>query len=984
MKLPMDPMRLFPAERPRTLSLSEFSEQLKVSPSLKIHLQNLAGETDPEIFGRELFSLAIREERHGDAELSAKLLAWLAENGEGEARRQARDHLDATFGKGGFGRRAEHLLDAFAKEASDPATLAAMAAGGIVYRGARAATIGRLAGRAGVFGRGGGLRFAGGLIGFAAEAPTFTVVGRLSRGRAWNEAGLGKELLSSYLVLGGLKGAGAAAQGLARYGRHPGLARWTTLGGMYAGVMLGHGLETVAGLREWRPGGIEFAEGAALLLQLQVSGRLLHAAGGPRYAGFERELQARADLLSESVPVERLRAANDGLYPPIEPAANGPHRRAEERTWAMASGGEYWGGEPTGHLPRGFQVFSGEEGPGEPKFVPQTPVPRVHEVLHIPAVEETGKPPAEAAPVPRSQEGTRPVEGLWLTAQAPAVGLARFRIHRPEIPVSSREAVYRVKDLDPAWGTVTMELDPLFPMNMPGAPRELTLEINETLQVSRRERFVLDVSRWQAREMGMPDLAEVLNGKPLEVPQEKSSFFGIGTEQNLRDWYGQAPTSRLAQIDVFRAPGKPVAWMLNFRELEGAGPGKLVLVKHEEAQALGLADSSGGLLETAEARAQELRLVERRPAATYAWGVQPAARLVSQGMHQLDFELYLDDLAPMRDADGGITPFVILGRGGGAFGSEYFRDPQVSREHLKISFPDPFWIRAEEPAKNREGGYIEVENLSSNPIWTVSPGQSHRPLYSRLATPQDPTGIFRRLKAGDQIVFGPYVVTLAFRRGLSPAKGEFEAKNADVSNAPPSRPRPLETIELAPGEVYELGRNLRPSPPDLVPVSIAQPFIASRHARLRYEPGSGGSGKLRVETLFEERPVEELATEFYAEDGRRWSAPDLEGTDRDLALPPSQIRELLAPQAWAYVKGEKGWDWRRLDPGEPFELASGSLLALGRLVGPEKGCRRFINATGHLDVDFYDFPWNLRDAVVYQFSETGKGGLLTLYRFDED
>ncbi len=984
MKLPMDPMRLFPAESPRTLPFSELAAELEMSPSLNIQMRKLAEETDPEIFGRELFSLAIREERRGDAELSAKLLAWLAESGEGEARRQARDHLDAALGKGGFGRRAEHLLDGFAKEASDPATLAAMAAGGIVYRGARAATIARLAGRAGFFGRGGGLRFAGGLIGFAAEAPTFTAVGRLSRGTAWNEAGLGKELLSSYLVFGGLKGAGAAAGIISRRAGHPGLARWTTLGGMYAGVMLGHGMETVAGLREWRPGGIEFVEGAALLLQLQVSGRLLHAAAGPRYASFERELEARADLLSENVPVERLRAANDGRYPPIEPAANGPHRRAEQRTWAMASGGESWGMESPGAPFRKFQVFAGEDRPGETRYVLQSLAPNVHKLLEIPVAAKSGEVESGEAPAPRSHEGTKPVEGLWLTAQAPEVGLARFRIHRPDVPVTPQEAVYRVKDLDPAWGTVTLELDPLHPMNRPDAPRELTLEINETLRVSSRERLVLDVSRWLAREVGMPDLAEVLNGKPLEVPQERSSFFGIGTEQSLRDWYGRAPTARLAQIEVFQVPGKPVAWMLNFRALEGEGQEKLVLVKHEEAQALGLADSSGGLLETAEARAQELHLVERRPDETYAWGVQPAARLVSQGMHQLDFTLYLDDLAPMRDGKGRETPFLILGRGEDAFGSEYFRDPQVSREHLKISFPDPFWIRAEEPAKKREGGYIEVENLSPNPVWTLRRGESPRPLSARDAASADPSGVFRQLQAGDQIVLGPYVLTLAFRRGLSTAKGEFEAKKATASNAPPSRPRPLENLELAPGEVYELGRNLRPSLPGLVPVSIAQPFIASRHARLLYEPGSGGPGKLRVETLSEERPAGEIAGEFYAEDGRRWSAPDLEGGDRDLALPPSQIRELLEPQAWVYVKGEKGWDWRRLDPGESFDLASGSLLALGRLARPEKRIRWFIDASGHRDLEPYDYPWNLRDAVVYQFSETGKGGLLTLFRFDED
>jgi len=982
MKLPMDPLRFIPAESSPTFSFSEITAGIEMSPSTRRQMQSIAEESDPEIRGRELLAFAMREEGRGNVELSVKLLAWLAENGEGKARRQARQRMVATSGQGEFGSRFEYLLDSFAREASNPATLAAMAAGGIVYRGARAATIGRLAGRVGFFGRGGGLRLAGGLVGFAAEAPTFTAVGRLCRGVAWSDEGLGEELLSSYLVLGGLKGAGAAAKELSRRAGHPGLARWTALGGMYAGVMLGHGLETVAGLREWRPGGIEFVEGAALLLQLQVSGRLLHAAAGPRYASFERELETRADLLSESLPLDRLRAANDGSYPPVEPAANGPHRQAEARTWAMASGGEPWGMEPPGAPFRKFQVFAGEDRPGEPRYVLQSLAPNVHKLLEIPVAAKSEEVEAAEAPVPRSQEGTRPIDGLWLTAQAPAVGLARFRIHRPDVPVTPQEAVYRVKDLDPAWGTVTLELDSFFPINLPDAPRELTLEINETLRVSSRERFVLDVSRWQAREMGMPDLAEVRNGKPLEVPQEKASFFGIGTEQSLRDWYGQAPTARLAQIEVSQVPGKPAAWMLTFRELDEPGKERLVWVKHEEAQALGLVDSNGGPIDTAQARAQELRMVERRPDATYAWGVQQAARLVSRGMHQLDFTLFLDDLAPMRDASGRVTPFLILGRG--AFGSEYFRDPRVSREHLKISFPDPFFIRPAEPSQDSEGGYIELENLSPNPVWTVRRGQSHRPLLSRDANSQDPNGIFRQLQAGDQIVFGPYVLTLAFRRGLSPAKGEIVAQAKSTSDALPFRPRPVEDLELAPGAVYELGRNLRTFLPGLVTVSIAQPFIALRHARLIYEPGVEGPGKLQVTTLSGDRSTEENETEFYVDDGRRWRAPDLEGADRDLAMPPSQIHDLLSPQAWVYVKGEEGWDWRRLPQGEPFQLSPGSLLALGRLARPEKGHRWFIDASGHRDIEPYDYPWNLRDAVVYQFSETERGGLLTLYKFDED
>ena len=337
----------------------------KLGRVLLRELESLAGEGDREIFAAELMRVAEREELRGQAVFAFRAYAWLAENAPGETARRAEERREISQGRGGAGARSEDLSRRFAREAGDPVTLLAMAAGGGVYRATRLAAMSRLAGRAGVFGRGAGLRLAAGAAGFAAEAPVFTAVGRLGHGRDLFGEGLKEELLGSYLVLGGLKAMGGMAARAAQGLRRPEWSKWIGVGGMYGGIMLGHGLETAAGLREWRPGGIEWAEGLALLLQFQVSGRILHHAGGERYRAWERELDHRAERLAQWGDITRVAAANDGRYPKIEPAANGPHARALDLELRAAAGAE-WMTVGAEALPdRGLRLMAAKGGGDE-------------------------------------------------------------------------------------------------------------------------------------------------------------------------------------------------------------------------------------------------------------------------------------------------------------------------------------------------------------------------------------------------------------------------------------------------------------------------------------------------------------------------------------------------------------------------------------------------------------------------------------------
>ncbi|MCE9625676.1 MAG: PAS domain-containing protein [Deltaproteobacteria bacterium] len=240
----------------------------------------------------------------------------------------------AILGSGPLGGRAEFLLQRLAQEACEPSTLLAMGVAGGIFRMTRLATLSRLSAgnSAGIFSRGLIARSAATLSGFALEAPTFTLTARLAseglgRPQDWSSRSLGRDIASSYLVLGGLRAVGAltgsALQGLPRRVQELAPLRFiANQGGMFGGIVLGHWLETRAGLRAPVPGATTLTDSLALLLQFNVGGRLSHAAFGENVARWERVLDAQSELLGRHEPPRRPALS---LAPELALAAEGPN-----------------------------------------------------------------------------------------------------------------------------------------------------------------------------------------------------------------------------------------------------------------------------------------------------------------------------------------------------------------------------------------------------------------------------------------------------------------------------------------------------------------------------------------------------------------------------------------------------------------------------------------------------------------------------------
>lgn len=361
----------------RDLSTSERSElERGLGRELFLELTVLERETDAGLFSEGLWRAAQRQEAEGRTDFAELAYGWLREQGSSEFRQKAERRLAVLLGEGSFGERFERLSQGFAKEASDPAMLLAMGVGGSVYKATKLATMSRLVGGAGYFGRGLGMKLAGSFAGYALEAPVFTAVGRWGRGEKLLGPGLREELLSSYLVLGAMKGVGGLSRSVSRGLNNPALDRIAGNAGLYGGILLGHKLETVFGLRDWHGGGREWADGLAMFFQLKASGRILNHLGGERYRRMERDLERKTRRLEAWGEIERRQAANDGNYPPIEPAANGPHLDARDIDWRWAVGAEW--GEPVQvkqAANRGLRVFAGEEtGPDSGQARAQPPI----------------------------------------------------------------------------------------------------------------------------------------------------------------------------------------------------------------------------------------------------------------------------------------------------------------------------------------------------------------------------------------------------------------------------------------------------------------------------------------------------------------------------------------------------------------------------------------------------------------------------------
>ncbi len=326
----------------------------RLEPAARAEFSSLQEESDPQLYAEGVLGLAQRQEQSGHAEFAVEIYQALlqGEAVSGTPRARAQLRLDALTGRGDFGNRAEVLLRNLAREAADPSTLAAMGAAGAVFRMARLATLSRLTATSnpGFLTRFVGAGRLASLAGFALEAPTFTLTARLGneavgRTQDWSLHGLGRDVASSYLVLGGLKLAGSAGTGAGSWlGAGQRMEAVFRQSSSFLGILIGHRLEQWAGLRRPQDGATTLVDSLALLLQFHVAGRLSGAAFGENFQRWERGMDLQAEALSQA---STLSLARPSLS--LVPAEEGPLRLPNSFAMSINSKGDDTGeGRPIG------------------------------------------------------------------------------------------------------------------------------------------------------------------------------------------------------------------------------------------------------------------------------------------------------------------------------------------------------------------------------------------------------------------------------------------------------------------------------------------------------------------------------------------------------------------------------------------------------------------------------------------------------------
>lgn len=315
-----------------------------LSPAQREAWLALQAETDPELLARGALDFAVGLEASGSTAASAYYRVLDDPSVSPAIRAQARRRLELLAGGGRLGERLENRLRSFFREASDPAMLGAMTAAGLVFRGVRVGTLGRLLARprAHWLTRGAGASLAAGAAGFMTEVPAFVLARRgLERvlgGEAY-ATGLGEDLARTALHLGLLKGVGAATRSLMR-------SPMAGQAGIFAGIVTAQLADRHLGLS---PGG-DFSsllfESLATYLHFQAGGRLAQAALGPRFGAWSREIELRARLQAAALPnfaeISAMRPAFAAQIPgPIPPALVPESRpRLPDRFYNFSQQGE--------------------------------------------------------------------------------------------------------------------------------------------------------------------------------------------------------------------------------------------------------------------------------------------------------------------------------------------------------------------------------------------------------------------------------------------------------------------------------------------------------------------------------------------------------------------------------------------------------------------------------------------------------------------
>lgn len=302
------------------------------SGDLRRELQSLARETDPGFFFEGLMAAGMRQEAAGDIQIAAEIYGVIAQaDSQENLSHRAQARLDAILGRGAAGARFEFLARHFAREASDPATLLAMTAGSMVFSLSRGAFLSRLLASPtrNLLTQGLGARALASTGAFLFEVPAFWATGKGLRefaapgSQSWDLNTNWHELASASLSLGALKLCGFGSQSLYRRIAGPSAAlRETSLQavfhqtGMFAGILAGHRLEEIVGLRRPVDGATTLLDSAVMLLQFHVGGRLSHQALGEGWASRLRQMEARlGQLPSVSESPRPPRDSSFGLDP---------------------------------------------------------------------------------------------------------------------------------------------------------------------------------------------------------------------------------------------------------------------------------------------------------------------------------------------------------------------------------------------------------------------------------------------------------------------------------------------------------------------------------------------------------------------------------------------------------------------------------------------------------------------------------------------
>ncbi len=260
----------------------------------------LAQERDPEIFFRGLIVLGARLESRDNPALAAELYALCAAQADPKLKAAAQVRLDALLGSGPWALRAEGFLKNFAATATDPCAILPMLAGTAVYRMVRAGSLFRLsAAPASFFTRGLGANVGAGLLGFAAEVPTFALGSRALhslKGAAlpWDFAALKGDLRDTAITLGALKLSAQAAKLVLASPQLPALTR--------ASLPVAAQFAALWGAHRYTGQPAAFGDILGSLVSLSVGSHLGNRLMGPRYANFQLELQLHRETPRPNFP----------------------------------------------------------------------------------------------------------------------------------------------------------------------------------------------------------------------------------------------------------------------------------------------------------------------------------------------------------------------------------------------------------------------------------------------------------------------------------------------------------------------------------------------------------------------------------------------------------------------------------------------------------------------------------------------------------